>query len=306
MTTGEIQKLPSIDDGLPVDRESWPVGVLNEMAKFAQGDIVADPPFFYFADPDRPVWKRTAAYVDGHDGPELIEMPEGANPRYGLITTQTCDLVEEEPYPAVKPWVQIAPVEERSDLDGGIRKLLRQGKGPLHYLYMDALPDGFWVADLRIEMPVEKGWLAGRTPIAAFGHGRAGSCVGERIAKIRCRPAFAKTFVDAIQLPLGDSLKILQKEDAAMFHRMDEQVSEVAIELDDYLAPSVARVTLITEGELDDEVAEWWRSWWDTARSVGAQHNIILQSFEARALSSVRLSEYRRMTTLPLLRVSPG
>lgn len=83
---------------------------------------------FYFADPRRPVWARTRAYAADSQGPEVIEMAEGAGPRYGLITSQTCDIAEEDADRPIRPWVQISPVYDRTDLDSGWRRKLRRGE----------------------------------------------------------------------------------------------------------------------------------------------------------------------------------
>jgi len=227
-----------VDAGLPEGPETWPPGALAALRLFVQGDVVETPPLFYFADPSRPVWARTRAYAIDSEGPEVIEMPAAAGPRYGLITTQTCDIGEEDADRPIKPWVQISPIYDRSrDLDSGWRRKLRRGEGPRYLMHLPALPDGFWVADFRIEVPVEKGWLATRRRLDGFADEATQRRVGERIAMLRSRPAFAGRFVELVQRPLVAALRDLRARNRDLYDRMDSQVNEVAVELDSLLDP---------------------------------------------------------------------
>ena len=299
------QPLP-IDAGLPDGPEAWPTGVLGALRQFVQGDVVEGPPFFYFADPSRPIWARTRAYAADSSGPEVIEMPAGAEPPYGLITTQTCDIREEDSDSPVRPWVQISPVHDRSGyLNSGERRLLSRGQGPRYLMHLPALPSGFWIADLRIEVPVEKGWLATRTKLDGFTDEAARRRVGERVAMLRSRPAFAGRFVSLVQRPLVEALKGLRSADQELYIRMQEQVDEVAVELDSMLDPREARVTLLVTGDVDGEVADWWSTWWATTTEICAAGGLTLHAFGIRSTSDVTVAEYRRMTTVPLARISP-
>ena len=189
--------------------------------RFVQGDAIANPPLMYFGDPALPVWARTAAYLEDSQGPEVIEAGEQTQPRFGIITTQTCDVAEEDANWPIKPWVQVSPAYNRSDLDGGTRKLLLGNRGPRHLIHLPALPvDGSWVADLRIEVPVEKGWLASQERVPAFEDEAAQRAVGDRLALLRRRPAFGRRFVEGIQRPLVMRLRELRKESRDVYNRM--------------------------------------------------------------------------------------
>jgi hypothetical protein len=296
----------SIDAGLPNSPNAWPPGTLDALKSFTQGHVVEAPPLFYFADPSRPVWGRTHAYTADSEGPEVIELRELTGPPYGLITTQTCDIGEEDADTPIRPWVQICPIYDRSnDLDSGWRSKLRKGGGPRYLMHVPAISDGFWVADFRIEVPVEKGWLATRAPIDGFADEAAQRRVGERIALLRSRPAFAPRFVDLVQRPLVGVLKKLRADNLSLYQSMDEKDPEVAVELDSFLDPRVARVTLLVEHPVDEAIEEWWRGWWDAASEQCEAGGLTLQPFAIREASQISLAEYRRMTTLPLSRISP-
>jgi hypothetical protein len=310
MTSGaggepDPQPVP-IDAGLPGGRSEWPPGVLESLRAFVQGHVVKEPPFHYFADPARPVWVRTHAYVADSTGPEVIELPEGAGPAFGMITSQTCDIAEEDAEWPIRPWVQIVPVYDLSaDLNSGIQKLLRKGKGTSYLMYLPGLADGFWVADFRIEVPVEKGWLAAQRPVEGFLTEEQRQQVGERVAMLRSRPAFDGRFVAVIQRPLVTELRELKQADLGMYQRMDAQVWRVAVELDSLLNPKDVRVTLLTQGDVDEDIEDWWRAWWDSASGRCASEGMTLHAFAIRKTCDVTLAESERMTIVPLARISP-
>ena len=298
------QPIP-IDIGLPASRDAWPPGVLDALKNFVQGHVVEKPPLFYFADPSRPVWARTFAYAVDSEGPEVVELSAGTGPTYGLITTQTCDIAEEDAERPIRPWVQVSPIYDRSeDLNSGWRRTFQRGGGPRYLMYVPALTNGFWVADFRIEIPVEKGWLATRSPIDGFGDEAAQRKVGERLAVLRNRPAFASRFVELIQRPLVEDLKKLKAENLHLYETMVQEDPEIAVELDSFLDPRLVRLTLLVERALSTGTEEWWRAWWDDASGRCEAVGLVLQPFAVREVTEVNLAEYRKMTTLPLARIS--
>ena len=239
--------------------------------------------------------------------PEIILFPEGLAPPYGMITTQTCDLVEEDADPPGWPWAQLIPVYDMDDaLNSGQKKLLRQGRFRRSLLHVPSLTPGFYVADFRISFPVEKGWLARQARIDGFDTEELRQRVGDRLALLSGRPAFAGTFVSTIQSPLTEALRELKRSDRAAFDRMDALVPEVGVLMDSRLRPSTVQVVVISIETLDKSQTEWWNSWWDTCRQRAAGVGITLQALDFKVLdNSYSAAEYRRLTLLPLPNVSP-
>jgi hypothetical protein len=186
-----------------------------------------------------------------------------------------------------------------------MKHLLAQGKGPAYLMYLPALAGGFWVADFRIEIPIEKSWFAMRKPIEGFSTEEGRRRVGERVAMLRSRPAFDGRFVDVIQRPLVMDLRNLKKADSGFYERMDIQVWNLAVELDSFLDPRDVRITLLTETHVDADIEAWWREWWDSALPRCESEGITLHAFAIRNLSEVTMAESIRMTMLPLARISP-
>jgi len=144
------------------------------------------PPFIYAASADHAIHAVTRAWAaspSSQSGAVNVVSAEG-RPPYGLIVTQTCDLVEEGK--PKRPWVQIAPVYLLF-ANSGDRTKIQQGRGFDYLVPITGLtpPEGaLWVADLRVLIPAEKGWLVGRETLAAFddeaGYDRLAQQLGHR------------------------------------------------------------------------------------------------------------------------------
>ncbi len=301
-----------IGAGLPGSAQDWPDGVLDSLRRFRQGDLVADPPFAYHAHPGVPIWeesRRLAAelYTSGEPlEPEIVLFPAGVSPPYGMITTQTCDIAEEDSEVPAWPWVQLVPVYDMdANLNSGEKRMLRNGRGWRRLLYCPAVVPGFYVADFRISFPVEKGWLAGRACIDGFGSEELRHRVGDRLAHLSGRPAFAGSFVDSVQKPLTQALRDLKENDPGLFEDIDTLVPEVGIRMDSRLSPTTAHVVVVCESAPPDRVVNWWAAWWDTCREAAATAGITLQALDFRVLDeSFSAAEYRSLTHLPLSAVS--
>lgn len=301
--------LTPIDDGLPADREAWPPDLLEHLKAFSQGDVVERPPFLYHADLANPVWRRTLDYVEAGfaDPQEAVLANEDSTPPFGVVTTQTCDISEEDAGHPSKPWIQLAPVFDGSaTINSGFRRLLADRRGPRHLFHLPGVPaDGFWVADLRIEIPVEKGWLLGRQPIRVLADARSRAQFSEMLGRIRTRPAFAGAFVETVQRPLVERLRDQKTADAEHFARLDEQVIEARVQMDDPLAPKVAQVVFITDTEIDDQTRAWFDQWWDGQVGPAAHAGVDLLPNDYRSYETMTAAEYRTLLDLPLDRVSP-
>ena len=74
---------------------------------------MAKSPMFYFVDLQRPIFEASWVYrnATGVTEPELLWMDdENFLPEYGIVTSQTCDIAEEDSARPLRSWVLIAPV----------------------------------------------------------------------------------------------------------------------------------------------------------------------------------------------------
>jgi hypothetical protein len=278
-----------IDRGLPKEAEEWPVGVLEELLPWEQGDLVAWPPFLYFADPARAIWAATHDYRETSDGPEVI-LPDAEEhiPPYGMVTTQTCDIGEEGRSTPSKPWVQIAPVYATRRW-----KAHRFHKAPQHLMLVPDLPgDEVWVVDFRIEVPVEKGWLASQERVIGFNDARAKRAVGPRIAMLRGRVAVA----DSIhQLRLTFEEAVAGISDGSPEEQLIDAVDEVVVLTDSPLNPTDVQFAVLTKAPLSGEATEWLSAWWDSACEKAANLGLTMLPLDVRSIDELRVVEYRRM-----------
>lgn len=285
-----------IDRGVPPGASDWPQGTLEALAAWEQGDVVAKPPFFYFGDPDAPVWQGTKWLAEqGADEPDVVTLVEEDAPPFGMVTSQTCDIVEEDAARPMKPWVQIAPVYSCSEW----KKKLIKGRGPAYLLSLPQLRadpgKGVWVVDLRLEFPVEKGWLAKQPRLECFPDEESKRAVGQRVAMLRSRPAFSPS-MSSVHRALTRAIESWpDDEDIDDLAPLDE----VAVHIDNHLRPTVAQLVFLTAGgTLDERVREKLEEWWESLRPDAAAAGLNLLTLDFRNVESVSLADYRRMTAL--------
>lgn len=303
-----------IEPGILPNREAWPDGLLDDLQKFRQGDLVEEFPALYLGDPDSPGHRQTAVYAGGDPG--VIEFDPFP---FGMILTQTCDLREENRTPR-RPWVHIAPVyngeakyvanpqsgKKRSLIGSNIRGWLVEGRGPQYLLHLtDFNPEpGLWVADLRLIVATDKGWLAGRNPIRAFDAEADRREVGRRMASLHVRPAFDERFEAAVKRPLINALKELEEE-SELLGLIYKEVYEFGVRADDNIEMGVAEVWILSRGGLSDTVKVWFddrsAEWQANAADIGLN----LLPTQIGDLKVMSADEYLSLTRVPLSYVSP-
>jgi hypothetical protein len=291
--------------GIPRRKEDWPNGLLEHLRLFRQGHVVHRVPVFYWGDPAYPVFALTREY----DSEGVCEMEL----KYGLITTQTCDIAEEDSDRPSRPWVHVAPVYDATEedesgsrtLDGGERKLAAQGRIQ-HLLHLPALDDGLWVADLRLALPFDKGWLASRTPIQAFHNDKERYEVGRRLAYMHRRPAFDPTFVRVVQQPLVAALRALSKDDRELFERLHHDIHEIGVRTDRNSEMGFAEVWALGGGDVRIDCVEWLREQWDDWHGRADAAGFRLLPLRIESLTDMSAADYRTLTALPLANISPS
>lgn len=145
--------MTEIDDDIA---ELWPDDVFEALQKFRLGHLIEAPPMWFQGVASRPLWTPPDGKRPDEDGPV-----GGFTCPYGIITTQTCNIAERPPK-GTFPWLQMSPVYRVDDLSAARDRL---------YLYPLTAPGlDSYVADLRLEIPLEKGALVGRAPIEAFAN----------------------------------------------------------------------------------------------------------------------------------------
>jgi hypothetical protein len=295
--------------------------LLDRLRRFRQGDVVAGLPYFFWGDPHQAVLALTASYAGEGEG--VVEAAVRFD--YGMIATQTCDIAEEDSAAPGQPWAHLCPVydAERTyrpdgappgvqDADlpkpvpGRERSLIRQGRSQ-RYLWLPAVPaDGFWVADFRLLVPVEKGWLARQQPVAAFRSEADRRAVGRRLAWLHDRPAFDGRFVRTVQRPLVDALRDLRRDDRELFDHLSERVAEIGVSTEQNIVIGTAEVLVLCNAALGPAAVEWLHDWWTAAAEAATGEGLTILPLRVELLDEMTASQYRRLTRLPLAAVSPN
>lgn len=246
-----------IDRGIAA---SWPSEVIAATEAFALGDLIESPPFFYSGDEQHPVWNDPART---RSDTGVVELPPDSRPPYGIITSQTCDVVERGAR-REQPWVQVSPVYA-IESEAAIRDRFF-----LYRLTTPKLPD-LLVADLRLEFPLEKNVLVGRKPISGFASEGDTVRFAERLGRRRDRAALADAVNDVLYRRLSKRLSNNRERAKRVF----ENIHAVGLEIAEgtRLEPIAVGVHFITTGgQLDDDATEWFEAWWDAARQDAEQH----------------------------------
>jgi hypothetical protein len=276
----------------------WPHEVVDALDGFRQGDLVKDPPMFYWGDARFPLWQPTAEETEA--GVADVVLLEEGSLDYAIITTQTCDLREQRTQK--KPWFSVAPVYEFAEDSHGLWPLIEAGR--VTYLTRVSGLEGSWVADTRIEMPVEKSWLVGKTSIAGFAGQDEYLTFAERLADARRRPAIADAIYQKVLRPLRDALKKLPTADAAA---LLGPVWEFRLAVSgDRTSPDAVQLVVLTLGPCPSPILEWFESWWDEARLSADSALVLLRPrFEDADSAGLSVSEYQTLIPLPFADISP-
>jgi hypothetical protein len=272
--------------------ETWPQDVLSAVADFRQGTLISSPPpFSYYGDPENPL--PPLRPVQGGDRPGTppqkreFDFVETDPYDFGVITTQTCDLAEEG-RPA-QPFFQACPVFK---IDDAVVTL------PSYLAPLDPpdLPEGSWVADLRLEVPLEKSVLVGRRPIEGFPDEQGYLDFARRLGRRRERPAVASELVDAV----ARTLKRRKTNSSGFKRLMRDHVHSVRLAIDEgsRLNPTVARVHFYMNGPIQDDAREKLETWWQVAYTEAEASGINLLPNAYHDCTRVDIDEYER--TIPL------
>lgn len=300
-TGGEEAPAWSLQTG--IDPQSWPNAARDATAGLRQGTLVASPPFTYAASADHPIHSTTRAWAtssSAHSGVVNVVSPE-LRPPYGLIVTQTCDLVEEGR--PKRPWIQIAPVYVLY-ANPGDRMRIQQSRGFDYLVPIPALepPQGaLWVADLRLLVGVEKGWLVDRETLCAFTDEADYERLAQQLAHRFARTAYATVVVDHVLRPAIELFR-----DIVERYEGQDPIAEVGLALGrSRLEPTNAELVFMLDGELPPElraqIIEWWQPVAEQARVDGLE--LLVPRFVS--LDELTAREYRAIDVLDASSLSP-
>jgi hypothetical protein len=251
----------AVDDGI---EKEWPTGVHDALGRFRQGHLIADPPLAFHGIASSPLWTPPDVQRPAADGPvDLAGYP------YAIITTQTCNIAERPPG-GVQPWIQISPVYELAEGED------RRDRIYLHPLTAAGLGSDRWVADLRLEVPVEKGILLEREPVDAFADEDGAIQFAEMLGRQRDRAALH----DVINKSLYGTWRRKRANNKKRARPVFESIHMVGLLVEEgtRLEPIAVELHLVgRDGPIPDEHQKWLNEWWDVAREKAEQENPALR-----------------------------
>ncbi|MET7914192.1 hypothetical protein ABZS98_39535 [Streptomyces avermitilis] len=291
----------SFVDGVPA-RDSWPAGIWQKLERFVQGHAVPAPPFSFYGSADEPLNSASAKFADSGEftGELVMTVPDDLAPRWAIITTATCDIAEPGVRRPKKPFVQVAPVVDLEHMQKSQHgNLLRNRVG--HFVFLPALTareGGLWVADLRYDQPVEKSWLAHQEPVEVFEAEAQRDQFARALAWNRGRPAMGQAFIDLVQTPVQQAFDLLLSENKEFFVRMDEEVTEWAVEVDSRLVPRRLAIFVLSSQQLSQDCQEWWQVTVDGLRKQAEDAGLTVTGPVFADLSTYPAAEYLQLTVL--------
>jgi hypothetical protein len=285
-----------IDDW--IDADDWPSAVQEAVGQYEQGDLVEKPGFFYIGSARHGIWRFTREVGDASLPDELFELDQEEAPPWGMITTETCDLVEEEGTPR-QPWVAIAPVYKIEGLDSNKLSLLENGRvAYMRKLTAPRFNGEVWVVDVRVEFPVEKSWLVGRSPVQAFQSAQEKIELATFLSRRRNRPVLANDLHKELLTPLRRWIERAKGRREAILSR----VLEVRVAISGSpLAPDGALLILIGDKEpIPESAREMWEEKWPDWQRRLDQVGISLLANEYATLDNLSARRYNESFRVPL------
>jgi hypothetical protein len=221
---------------------SWPDGFNDHLDRYRQGHIVDGIPVF-FLQSEVELWSRPRQTI-GSAETTLLVGEVGHPHRRAMLLTQACDLMKPK-----NPWITVCPVYDAARrLQQGQEGQIKAGQIP-HLVPITAewAAEGFWVADLRLEMSLEKTVLMGNDPIEAFNSDDEYSDLALRLGARRNRPATPQSCLDLVINPLFDALRALPDGGTGI----NTGLRELRVSWNDHNAPTVVTVFVIVGKDAD-------------------------------------------------------
>lgn len=301
--SGGGERAPTWSLQAGIDPESWPEAARQATAGLRQGTLVESPPFTYAASPDHPIHGVTRAWAGSRTAQSGVVnvVPLERRPPYGLIVTQTCDLVEEGK--PKRPWIQIAPVY-RLFANRGDRTRIQQGRAFDYLAHITALspPEGaLWVADLRLIVAVEKGWLVERQTLTAFADEAGYNRLAEQLSRRFARTAYATVVVERVLRPAHELFRGIVER-----YEGHDPIAEVGLALGrSRLDPINAQLVFMLDGELAPELRGQIIDWWQPLAEQARNEDLELIAPRFVSLDELTAREYRALDVLDASSLSP-
>lgn len=271
------------------------------MGQFAQGDLVEKPPLFFSGTAKFGITSLVRELGEADEDDEIFDLEATARPPFGMITTESCDIVEDDARTPRQPFVSVAPVYDfNGRVDDARAALIRQRR--VSYLYpieaSELRGSGPWAADLRLEMPIEKGWLVGRTPIRFLADERQQWELSTFLAARRDRPVLPSSIHGAIVKPTRRWIERMRPE------RREALIGNSVVRLifsGPRSAPDgIGLIVVGTGGPVAEAAREEWAKRFPTMKAALDQVGVSLLETEFTTLDTIPARRYLESSPIDL------
>lgn len=259
----------------------WSTAEKQALAKWSQGSLLKGAQF---------------AFVTGDATALDVERSIVSGEGWMIVTSQTCDVGATGPG-RLHPFVACSPLIPLDEFPNHLHNAIRAW----NVVYLAPVgtvnDDGFWVADLRVSIPVHKNALAARTPVPGFTDGNPSLTFADHLAHKVRRPALPDAVAKELRDLLEQHVKNLPaKADGAWI----DDTEHVRLELrPGPLEPDTVTVHFMTMRKLTTGEKKEWRKTYKRAKNMLRTHDITLRPFVFVDIHDQRAPGYRDM--LPLL-----
>lgn len=270
----------------PLGATSWEASYTDSFNGFRQGHILDNIPLIYMGAPTS-LWLGPSQAIGALHGSLEARTEEPIALRRGMITTQGCDICKK-----THPWIGVVPVYDATNYFDSSR-IGNVANGKVDYLLPLTPPSCLegekWVADMRIEIPVEKSILLHREPVAAYRDEKDYGNVARRLAYLRQRPDVAEACLDHVAKPLFSFFRAKTAEVPGLGELLDH----VRIFQDNPMQPTQVQAILILRNAKDrDDWADVWNEANEAVYEAGTQAGLMLLPIKVVTMFELTAAEY--------------
>jgi hypothetical protein len=285
--------------------EPSPEGLANACARFAQGHLLRGvAPVLVTSDRPAAQWQSSAP----EDAARVLTLRGKDLPPFTIILDQGCDIEK-----LSAPFVHLAPVYNLTRYYKANK--VEQARSAIYRYELTASkleeqlteeelegqrPKGdqgyLWVADLRLEFPIDKGLLIDRSPIDGFAEAHEALDFGRYLAARRDRPAIPRLIEDVVVR--GDAgVTAVTMADGTLL----SGVVELRVSFDHVVVPTSAALLVMTEEE--NPPADLVRAWTDVVANLSAfasEYGLRVSLTHIGGYRGLSAESYRNSSRLPL------
>jgi hypothetical protein len=207
--------------------------------------------------------------------------------RRAMVVSQGCELIKPN-----YPWATVVPVWDVSRCLSQSQQTSITASKTWHLVHLTApwtKTESLWVADLRLEMPLDKTVLAAQEPTEAFANETDYASLADRLAAVRARPAVPQPCIDHVVEPL----QTLLNERRVQGIEPLVGVREVRTRSNHHESPTVVTLFVVTDEQAEQPPdADEWQQLFDSLHETAAHHGITMDGPEIGSLWEMTAADY--------------